>query len=237
GDVTSSRLGSTEILKLGYEELVLNGRYIYDTRNRAIFANRGVRRELSLALAAPVGDVEYYQARFSQRNFFPLGAGYTLTTNINLGLVEPFGDTTELPPGRRFFAGSFDTIRGFRESYLGPRDVDVYDEDGELVHRGTGYPIGGRLRTFVQTELLLPNFAAEDPTAPPSSSQFALFLDAGNLYKDIDAFDVSEFRVSTGIAATFLTPMGALRFAIGYPIVRKDGDETETLQFTIGSIF
>jgi len=237
GDVTISQFGSQEILKLGYEELVVTGRYIYDTRNRAIFANRGVRREISLAVTAPVGDIDYYQARFNQRNFFPLGAGYTLTTNINLGLVEPFGDTTELPPGKRFFAGSFDTIRGFRESYLGPRDVDVYDEDGELSHRGTGYPVGGRLRTFVQAELLLPNFLAEDRYAPPSNTQFALFLDAGNLYEDIDAFDVSEFRVSTGIAATFLTPMGALRFAFGYPLVKEDGDRTERLQFTIGSIF
>lgn len=238
GDVTITPIAEgVDRIKLSYDELALNGRYVYDTRNRSIFATRGMRRDLSLVVATAPGDVEYYQAVMEQRNFFPIGAGYTLTTNFNVGIAEPIGDSIELPPGKRFYAGGFDTIRGFRESYLGPRDQNVFDEDGNLVRAGTGYPVGGRLKTFAQTELLLPNFAADDPAAPPENTQFSLFVDTGFLFPEIDEFDADEFRVSTGIAATFLTPIGALRFSYGYPIVREDGDTLERIQFTIGSVF
>lgn len=226
-----------DLLKLTYDELVLNARYVYDTRNRAIFATRGARREVSLGVAVAPGDVEYYLGRIEQRNFFPLGAGYTLTTNFNVGVVEPFGDTEILPPGKRFMAGGFDTIRAFRESYLGPRDENVFDEDGNLIHIGSDYPIGGRLQTFAQAELLLPNFAAEDPLAPPESTQFSVFVDTGYLFPRVGDFDVDQFRVSAGVAATFLTPIGALRLGFGVPVISEEGDEIERIQFTIGSVF
>lgn len=232
--IDSSRDG----LKLTYDELVFNGRYVYDSRNRSIFATRGQRRELSLALATAPGDVEYYQGKYEQRNFFPLGLGFTVTTNIDIAIAEPIGNSNELPPGKRFMAGGFDTIRGFRESYLGPRDTDVFNEDGELIHDAQNtYPVGGRLRTFFQTELLLPNFAGDDPNAAPENSQFSLFVDTGYVFPEVGDFDFNEFRVSTGVAATFLTPIGALRFGVGFPVVREEGDEVERIQFTIGSVF
>ncbi|HEX6928248.1 MAG TPA: outer membrane protein assembly factor BamA, partial [Gammaproteobacteria bacterium] len=238
GDVSIVPLSARfDLVKLSYNEVTVNGQYVYDTRNRSIFATRGTRRSLSLTVATSPGDVNYYQAMIEQRNFFPLGGGFTVTTNFNIGVAEPYGDSIELPPGSRFYAGGFDSIRAFRESYLGPRDEDVFDADGNLVHDGTGYPVGGRLKTFLQTELLLPNFASEDPTDPPESTQFSLFVDTGNLFADVDDFDVDEFRASAGIAATFLTPIGALRFSYGYPIISEDGDELERIQFTIGSVF
>lgn len=242
GDVTITPLfisedGVVERVGLEYSEVALSGRYIYDTRNRSIFASRGMRRDIGLGIATPAGDVEYFQLTLGQRNFFPLGLGYTLTTNLNVGYAEPLGDSEELPPGKRFMAGGFDTIRAFRESYLGPIDEDVFDENGNLVRAGTEYPVGGRLRTFLQTELLLPNFTAEDPTAAPESTQFSIFLDTGYLFRNASDFDMDEFRVSTGVAATFLTPVGALRFAVGYPLRRQEGDRVERVQFTIGSVF
>ncbi|HEX7030599.1 MAG TPA: outer membrane protein assembly factor BamA [Gammaproteobacteria bacterium] len=238
GDVTVMAISeSVDFVKLSYNDMTLGGRYIYDSRNRSIFATRGMRREVSLSVAANPGDVEYYQAQIEQRNFFPLGGGFTVTTNVNIGVTEPYGGSVELPPGKRFYAGGFETIRAFRESYLGPKDEDVLDEDGNLLHAGTGLPVGGRLKTFVQAELLLPNYASEDPTDPPENSQFSLFVDAGNLFREVGDFDVDTFRVSAGVAATFLTPIGALRFSYGYPVVMEDGDELERMQFTIGSVF
>ncbi len=238
GDITITPLTSSlDLLKLVYNELTLSGRYVYDTRNRSIFATRGMRREIATSFAVAPGDVEYVIANIEQRNFFPLGGGFTITTNVNIGVAEPTGGSNELPPGKRFLAGGFDTIRGFRESYLGPADTSIYDENDELVHRGTGYPIGGRLRTFAQAELLLPNYGAEDPTTPPENTQFSLFVDTGYLFPELSDFDVDEFRMSAGVAATFLTPIGALRFGYGFPVITKEGDRLERMQFTIGSVF
>jgi len=238
GTVTITPLSADrDLLKLNYNEVALTGRYIYDTRNRGIFATRGIRRRLSLTLATNPGDVEYYQAVFEQRNLYPLGRGFTLTTNVDVAVAEPLGDSSVLPPGKRFMAGGFETVRGFRESYLGPRDTDVFDEDGNLVHAATGLPVGGQLRSFFQTELLLPKFTGDDPEAPPENAQFSIFVDTGYVFPEINDFDFDEFRVSAGVAATFLTPIGALRLGIGFPIVKEESDEIERIQFTIGSVF
>lgn len=238
GDVNITPLNANiDLLKLNYNEVALSGRYVYDTRNRAIFATRGTRRRLSLILASNPGDVEYYQAIFEQRNLFPLGRGFTFTTNVDVAVAEPLGDSSVLPPGKRYLAGGFQTVRGFRESYLGPKDEDVFDENGNLIHVGTGFPVGGQLRSFFQTELLLPKFTGDDPEAPPENAQFSIFVDTGYVFPDTSDFDVDEFRVSAGIAATFLTPIGALRLGVGFPIVKEEGDEIERIQFTIGSVF
>ena len=239
GDVTLLPVNSsTEIAELAYNEASLSLRANYDSRNRAIFARRGAQRNIQVQVAGAPGDVEYYTVTGSLRDFFSLGGGYTLTSLLDVGLVDTYGESNALPPSRRFLAGGFDTIRGFRESYLGPRDVTVRDPvTGEVIHQGTNVPIGGKLRTFLQTELLLPNFAADDPTAPAEASQFSVFVDAGNLYQSPSDFTLSSWRVSAGVAATFLTPVGALRLSYGIPIETEAGDQLERVQFTIGSVF
>ena len=42
--------------------------------------------------------------------------------NAELGYGKDIGDTTALPPFRQFFAGGPDSVRGYRESRLGPKD-------------------------------------------------------------------------------------------------------------------
>lgn len=237
GDVTITPFGGFDLAGIEYNELAVSATVTWDTRNRSIFATRGSRRLIGTTVALAPGDVQYYQARFEQRNFFPLGGGYTITTNAELALADTYGDDSALPPGKRYFAGGFESVRGFRERYLGPRDVSTFDEAGQVLHQGTGYPVGGKLRTVLQSELLLPNFAAEDPTDPPENTQFSLFMDAGYLFREPGDFDVEEFRVSAGVAATFLTPIGALRFSYGFPIRYDASDRTERIQFTVGSVF
>ncbi|MDX1443409.1 MAG: outer membrane protein assembly factor BamA [Gammaproteobacteria bacterium] len=239
GDVTILPLTpDLTFLKLEYTDFVLSLRAGYDSRNRSIFATRGSQRTIRTQVSGYPGDVQYYGITGEMRDFFGLGGGYTLTTLLDVGYIDTYGESSALPPSKRLFAGGFDTIRGFRQRYLGPIDRNVFDPDtGELVHRGTGTPVGGKLRTFLQTELLLPNFTADDPTTPAESAQFSLFVDAGNLYREPEDFDVSTWRVSAGVAATFLTPVGALRFSYGIPIETQPGDELERVQFTIGSVF
>ena len=83
----------------------------------------------------------------------------------------------------------------------------------------------------------MPNFFADDPTAPPSNGRFGLFLDVGMVYPQIADFNFGELRASTGLAASFLTPIGAMRFSFAYPLRSEDTDETERFQFTIGTLF
>lgn len=219
GNITAGLKYSTVLLQTGLS---------YDTRNRAVFADRGTLRTLGFDLAVYPGDVNWYSVRGTQLTYFPLGSGFTLGMNGELTIVQPYGTTSDVPPDRRLFGGGADSVRGFRDAYLGPSYRNS---------QGVTYPVGGEMRVSLQNELLLPNLFADDPMAPPKNGRFGVFLDIGMVYSTPQDFAFQDLRVSTGLAATFLTPVGAMRFSFAYPLRYEDTDQTERFQFTIGTLF
>jgi outer membrane protein insertion porin family len=211
-----------------FDSVILSGGWSYDTRNRAIFADRGVLRSVSADLAVVPGDVEWWGLRLSELRYLPLPWGFTYGVNANVAMIAAYGATAAVPPDRKLYGGGADSVRGFRDSYLGP---------SYAASNGLLLPTGGDLRVSVQNEFLIPNFLADDPTAPPKSGRFGLFVDVGMVFDGIGDFRFGELRASAGLGATFLTPLGAMRFSLAYPLRSEDTDETETFQFTIGTLF
>jgi outer membrane protein insertion porin family len=212
--------------------------WTYDSRNRALFANRGTRQQLFLSMAVPGSDVEYYQARYSFTKYFPITRKWTLRFNSELGIGEGIGDTTALPPYKQFYGGGPQSVRGFKESYLGPRD-------------SFGRPYGGNVLVASQLELILPL-----PDKWASQARASLFYDVGNVFNTGEvAFtdklgspifyepDLDELRTSVGIGVQWLAPLGLFRFSYAIPLneyIGNDrfyGDELERFQFSIGQAF
>ncbi|MDH5618142.1 MAG: outer membrane protein assembly factor BamA [Gammaproteobacteria bacterium] len=211
----------------------------YDSRNRALFANRGTRQQLFLSMAVPGSDVEFYQARYSLTKYFPLWSNkWTLRLNTELGIGEALGDTTALPPYKQFYGGGPQSVRGFKESYLGPRDSAFR-------------PYGGNVLVASQLELILPL-----PDKWASQARASLFYDVGNVFNtgEVEFFDklgspieykpdFDELRSSVGIGVQWLAPLGLFRFSYAYPLNAYDGndryfgDELERFQFSIGQAF
>jgi len=223
-------------------ELYLGWRY--DSRNRALFADRGMRHRFNLGYTLPGSDVEFWNATYDYLQFVPLWRGFTLMFNVELAYARALGETTAIPPYRQFFAGGPDSVRGFRESRLGPKD-------------NFGRPYGGNIKTVAQMELLLPM-----PDKWRNSARFSLFYDIGNVFNDQDIkfygppglgtapvpvdynFSYDELKQSVGIAVQWLAPLGVFRFSYAIPLNadkqdRPDhwGDETEGFQFSIGQAF
>lgn len=222
----------------------LNAGWRYDSRNRAIFADRGMRHRFNIGYTLPGSDIEFWTASYDYLQFVPIWRDFTLMFNVEIGYGEGLGDTTAVPPYRQFFAGGPESVRGFRESRLGPKDF-------------FGRPYGGNLKTIAQTELLLPM-----PEKWRNSARFSLFYDIGNVFstEDIDfvgppqedgsprppvdyRFSYDELRHSAGVAVQWLAPLGVFRFSYAVPLKKKDatpfswGDETEGFQFSIGQAF
>lgn len=213
--------------------------WTYDSRNRALFANRGTRQQLFLSMAVPGSDVEFYQARYSFTKYFPLWSNkWTLRLNAELGIGEALGDTTALPPYKQFYGGGPQSVRGFKESYLGPRD-------------SFGRPYGGNMLVASQLELILPL-----PDKWASQARASLFYDVGNVFNTGEVQftdklgapieykpDFDELRSSVGIGVQWLAPLGLFRFSYAYPLNAYDGndryfgDELERFQFSIGQAF
>jgi len=136
----------------------------YDSRNRALFADRGSRHRFNLSYTLPGSGVEFYTLNYDYMQFVPLTKWFTLLFSADVGYGLDIGDTTSIPPYRRFYAGGPESVRGFQESRLGPKD-------------SFGNPYGGNLRTVMQTELLLPM-----PQKFRNSARFSIFFDAGNTF-------------------------------------------------------
>ncbi len=213
--------------------------WTYDSRNRAIFANRGTRQQLFLSYAMPGSDVEFYQARYSFTKYIPLWSNkWTLRLNSEIGIGEALGETTALPPYKQFYGGGPQSVRGFKESYLGPRD-------------SFGRPYGGNVLVAGQAELILPL-----PEKWSSQARASLFYDIGNVFNTGEVQftdklgapleykpDLKELRASVGIGVQWLAPLGLFRFSYAYPLNAYDGndryygDELERFQFSIGQAF
>jgi outer membrane protein insertion porin family len=223
--------------------------WVYDSRNRALFADRGSRQRLIFNATIPGSDVEYYTATYSYRKYFPLSRFFTVLVNGDLRFGESFGDTTAIPPYKNYFAGGPNTVRGYRENTLGPRDT-------------FGNPYGGNLMMAGQAELILPI-----PAKWRSRARFTLFFDIGNVYStdDVVFYDTScvtnspltcnpsneigydfgdtDLKQSYGAAVQWLAPMGLFRFSYAFPLNADDpvdgrfGDRTERFQFSIGGAF
>ncbi len=233
--------GGSEVFGTNFSTFELVAGWMYDSRNRALFADRGARHRLTLSSTVPGTDIEYYTFNYNGTQFFPMGRYFTLSVNADLGFGDSFGDTTAIVPFKNFYAGGPDSVRGYRDNYLGPRD-------------SYGNPYGGNMLIAAQTELILPI-----PEKWRSRSRLTLFYDLGNVFSTHGVtfmapypnntvpieynFDLGELKQSVGISAQWLAPLGLFRFSYGFPLNSKDrtafsyGDDTEQFQFSIGGAF
>src|SRR5690606_35935001 len=124
--------------------------------------------------------------------FQPINNDYTLRFHTELGFGDAYGSTSELPFYEHYFAGGFNSVRGFEDSSLGPRSTPsvVRNDQNEIVYgvqdkygRETDpdqdpLPFGGNVLIQGGAELLFPLPFVKDQR----SLRTALFWDVGNVY-------------------------------------------------------
>lgn len=211
----------------------------FDSRNRAIFADRGTRVAVQGSYALPGTAVRYYTANFDFLKLMALPKHFTFAMKTQVSYGNKLGKTTSLPPFRQFYGGGPDTVRGYRESRLGPHD-------------SFGNPYGGNLLTVASAEILFPT-----PEKWKANVRVSAFYDMGNVFSTccvkfvgIDRvtavdykFSYNNLKRSTGIAVQWLAPLGIFRFSYAVPLnaAKSNGitysDEREGFQFSIGSAF
>ena len=158
------------------------------------------------------GDSDFDRAEFDLRKFRDLGGTVTLATAIRAGYARAHGDS-ELPVGERFYVGGASTHRGFKEKELGPKG-----EDGSSLG-GTSYLIG--------------NVELRAPLLGPVEG--GVFLDVGNAWDG--RIDVTDLRWATGLGLRLRTPIGPLRFDVGFLLDRREGDPSPVFHLALGHAF
>jgi len=177
------------------------------TLNRGRMATRGAANSISLEVAMPASDLEFYKLNYRGEIFFPIRGAWTLRLRGELGYGDGYGDTTELPFYEHFYAGGFGSVRGYESNTLGPRStpaelydfrqaVTAVDENGQPAALGDqGYvgrdgkltfqtvrddpdPFGGNVLIEGSAELLFPLPFIKDR----SKLRSAFFVDVGNVF-------------------------------------------------------
>lgn len=213
-----------------FNDFRLTASWTSDSRDKAIFPTRGGLQSARALVSVPGSDLQFFKLNYRHDRYVPLTNKFIFKLNADLGYGAAFGSTDLYPFFENFFAGGPRNVRGWKANTLGPRET-TGDED----------PVGGNAKLVGSVELFAP---------PPIGGQFektlrlGAFFDFGNVWwldnTDLvspTGFSLSDIRYSTGISATWLSPIGALAVSLAYPINSKSEDDTQVFQFTFGQAF
>jgi outer membrane protein insertion porin family len=198
----------------------LSSSLIRSTRDDAIDPTRGTLTTLDASIAAraigsEVGFVEVLLKEFFYRQLpgtrqvvFAGGATVGLARGASSNITETSDgevDSEQLtvPASERFYAGGDTTVRGFALDRLGTRDT--IDQDG--------FPTGGQGLLIFNAELRFPVWGDLGGVG---------FLDVGNVYRKITAINFGELRGSVGLGVRYRSPIGPIRFDVGFKLSRFD---------------
>lgn len=203
-----------------YNLIRITGGFSYDTRNAAIFPDRGTLQRIRGDITVPGGDLTFFKVNYDSRYFIPLARNYILMLRGELGYGDAYGDTTELPFFENFYAGGPRTVRGYQENSLGPEDI-------------FGRALGGNIEVVGGAEVIIPvPFLAEF-----KSVRLSTFFDAGNVWSADDRFEISDVRMSAGLSGIWMSPFGMLSVSVAQPFRDQPGDEVQRFQFNFGTQF
>lgn len=199
-----------------------------DKRDSAIWPTRGYLMRVNADMGLPGGDMEYYRLTHQQTWFFPLTKDLTFMINGEVGYADGYGKTPELPFFQNFYVGGIGSVRGYENGSLGPKaSNDDY--------------LGGSRKAILNAEVLFPMPGLKDNR----SLRLSMFADAGsvwdgdktNAYYNEGGDFSSELRYSAGVALTWISPMGPMKFIYAYPINDKPTDKLQRFQFQLGTVF
>lgn len=189
-----------------------------DKRDSVIYTTSGTTQRVNGEVSVPLGDLTYYRLNYRVQWYYPLSKNLTTLVEGRFGYGDGY-DNQGLPFYKNYFAGGVNTVRGYSPGSLGPQDVN-------------GASLGGSRQVIGSFELLFP----VPGLTKDRSTRLAAFVDAGMVGEDYD-FIFSEMRYSAGLAFSWFSPLGPLRFSWAQPLNDEPGDDVEQLQFTIGSQF
>jgi outer membrane protein insertion porin family len=206
-----------------------NVAWVRDGRDSLIYPTRGAYHRAFADAGLPGGTLKFYRLNYQYQHYFSLTRELVLMWNSEAGIGGGYGGKP-LPFFKNYFAGGVSSVRGYRINSIGPRD-DNND------------PRGGTRKVLSNLEFLFP-FPG---LANDKSVRMSAFLDAGGTYdpKSTNANALVQkyktlgqgIRFSAGSSLQWVSPMGPLKFSLGMPLARKQGDNRQIFQFTFGGVF
>lgn len=204
--------------------LVLNLGWAHDTRDNVLFPNNGVLQRVTAEVGLPGLDLEYYKLDYKHTWYKALTKSITFSLNGEAGYGDTYGNK-DFPFFKNFYAGGVNSVRGFEQSAIGPRDIDPVS--------GRSFPVGGTKLLLGNAELYFPIPGMKDS----KKLRLSTFIDAGTVFANDESIDLSQLRYSTGLGVSWYSPFGPIKLVAAKALNARSGDRTEILQFQFGAQF
>ena len=219
-----------------------------DKRNDRIRPTRGFLTNISTSLAGGFriddetllsvlgGDFNFLESRFNFRLYQPLVKmkgpvdRFIFRMNVTLGDVRSL-DGRVVASIHRWKVGGIQSLRGFTWYSLGPT-IRVPASD-DPVHADDKLLVGG-------AQSWINNFEIETPLVAAAGISGVAFFDAGNAFVGPfgeDPLSPFSLRTAVGFGVRWLSPIGPLRFEIGWPLEPREDERKSVFDFGIGSFF
>ncbi|WP_144391647.1 outer membrane protein assembly factor BamA [Pleionea sediminis] len=197
---------------LDFELMEVQTGWLRNTLNRGIFPDSGSMNQISLEASVPGSDLEYYKLSYNFSNYWAFARGWSLKTGFLMSYGDGYGDgvSEDLPYFENFYGGSSDSLRGFENNTVGPREI-IRTPTTQTVTGPDGSPIsiilprefdsitlnrfstGGNAKVTGTLELIFPTPFAENNRSVRTS----FFVDVGNVWNTkFDPEDYSQLQVS-----------------------------------------
>lgn len=186
----------------------LLGGLTLDTRDNVFNPGSGyfVDGNVDLAGGIFLGDKDFVKGGATAIYYHTFFEKVVLELKGRMGLSNAYGKTDEVPVYERFYAGGQNTIRGYKERRVGPRDP------------GSNEPIGGEAILVGNVEATFPIYE--------KLLKGAIFYDVGNVWRRAEDFIAGgNYRSGAGVGLRIKTPIGPVRVDYGYPLMANYDDE------------
>jgi len=223
-----------------------------NTLNNPIDPTHGSMQQLSFAYAGLGGSTNYTKTELEARFYTPVYTSPKWGTftwmiggflgygdgDINFTENTPIATRGEeilrgdLPLFDRYFPGGINSIRGFAERGLGPREaVTVAVNDSSA-------PGGQRLKTYMRpiggSEELVLNNELSFPIVEQLNLKGVVFNDIGNAFTHKQGLDIADLRYSVGAGIRWRSPFGPIRIELGKALNPQQDEKTSTIHFSFG---
>ncbi|MDD3906259.1 MAG: outer membrane protein assembly factor BamA [Candidatus Omnitrophica bacterium] len=182
-----------------------------DTRDNIYTPSKGYVINGTIEDAGGVfgGDKNFWKGTASASIYYTIFDKIVLEGKARMGFADAYGNSNDVPIYERFYAGGANTIRGYRERYVGPRDSASND------------PIGGNALLIGNAEVTFPVYE--------KIIKGAVFYDVGNVWRKIGDFadEASQFKAGVGVGVRVKTPLGPVKVDYGYPLSKNHEDKRE----------
>ncbi|EPY33252.1 outer membrane protein [Strigomonas culicis] len=193
-----------------------------DTRNNVISPSTGSFKSVKLDFSFM--DLKYLIVTANYQRYLLFADKYIVFIN---GLVDyglSYG-SKDYPSIKNLYAGGIGSVRGYRTSSVGPKDLY------------TGEYTGGSKRVIANAHFYIP---IPDNYIDKMLRPF-IFIDAGKVFnKSIKKYNDSVrcgWRCSTGLGVSWKSPVGIVQISYGLPLNRHIDDDIQNLQIQMGSVF